>query len=168
MIRRLRQNHPVWGFSVSGTTRPPRPGESDGREYFFFSREEFLRRVQAGEFLEHEDVHGESYGTLIVPTRERFERGETVLFDLDVKGAISLKRIFPEALSVFLLPPSRDVLRQRLENRGTESPELVERRLARADMELDLAPRFDVRVVNDDLETCVSAVEAAIAARFPG
>jgi len=168
VIKRLRQNHPEWGFSVSGTTRPPRAGESDGREYFFFSREEFLRRVEAGEFLEHEEVHGEFYGTLIAPTRERLDRGEIVLFDLDVKGALSLKRIFPEALSVFLLPPSRDVLRQRLESRGTESPELVERRLARADMELDLAPRFDVRVVNDNLDTCVSEVEAAIAARFAG
>jgi guanylate kinase len=166
VIGRLRKAHPDWGFSVSATTRSPRPGEMDGREYYFLAREEFLRRVAVGEFLEHEEVHGEHYGTLIAPTRERLEGGETVIFDLDVKGALNLKAHFPEALSIFLLPPSRDVLRQRLEARNTESPELVERRLARADMELALAPRFDAQIVNDDLEKTVAETEAAIANRF--
>lgn len=166
IIRRLRENHPDWGFSISATTRPPRPGEQDGREYHFLSREEFLRRVRTAEFLEHEEVHGELYGTLIAPTRERLERGETMIFDLDVKGALSVKAEFPEAFSIFLLPPSREVLRWRLQNRGTESPELVERRLARADMELGLTDKFDIRIINDDLNTAVSETEAAIAARF--
>lgn len=166
VIRRLREVHPEWGFSVSATTRAPRAGEVDGREYYFLAREEFTRRVAAGEFLEHEEVHGDLYGTLKAPTFERLARGETLIFDLDVKGALNVKAAYPEALSIFLLPPSRDVLRRRLEGRRTESRESVERRLVRADMELALAPRFDVQIVNDDLETTVAGVEKAIAARF--
>lgn len=169
MIGRLRAAHPDWGFSVSATTRPPRPGEADGREYYFLSRSEFLRRIEAREFLEHEEVHGEHYGTLIAPTRERMERGETVIFDLDVKGALSLKAHFPEALSIFLFPPSREILRQRLTARKTEAPELVERRLARADMELAQAPRFDARIINDTLDKAIAETERAIAEHFaPG
>ena len=166
VIRRLREVHPEWGFSVSATTRAPRAGEVDGREYYFLAREEFTRRVAAGEFLEHEEVHGDLYGTLKAPTFERLARGETLIFDLDVKGALNVKAAYPEALSIFLLPPSRDVLRRRLEGRRTESRESVERRLVRADMELALAPRFDVQIVNDNLETTVAGVEKAIAARF--
>lgn len=166
VIRRLRDTHPDWGFSVSATTRAPRSGEADGREYYFLSREEFVRRVETGEFLEHEDVHGNLYGTLRPITMERVQRGETLIFDLDVKGALNVKEAFPEALSIFLLPPSREILRQRLEGRKTEPPEVVERRLSRADMELALAPRFDVQIVNDVLDTTVAEVERAIAARF--
>lgn len=166
VIGRLRSQHPDWGFSISATTRKPRSGEADGREYFFLAREEFLKRVESGEFLEHEEVHGELYGTLIAPTEQRLVSGETLIFDLDVKGALSVKRAFPEAFGIFLLPPSREVLRQRLEGRKTESPELVVRRLARADMELSLAERFDVQIVNDDLDTTVDRVEKAIAEHF--
>jgi guanylate kinase len=168
VISRLRAAHPDWSFSVSATTRPPRPGESHGREYDFLSREEFQRRVAAGEFLEHEEVHGEHYGTLIAPTRERLETGETVIFDLDVKGALNVKAHFPEALSIFLLPPSREILRQRLMARKTETPELVERRLARADMELALASHFDVQIVNDKLDQAVTETERAISVHLAG
>jgi guanylate kinase len=139
----------------------------DGREYYFLTRAEFERRVEAGEFLEHEDVHGELYGTLLAPTERRLERGEAIIFDLDVKGALSVKRAFPEALTIFLLPPSREVLRARLQNRGTEPQELVERRLSRADMELSRAGEFDVQIINDDLDTTVTQVETAIVQRFP-
>jgi guanylate kinase len=162
VIQKLRERHPDWTFSVSATTRQPRPGEQDGREYYFLSAEEFRNRVQRGEFLEHEDVHGEQYGTLIEPTRRRLDRGETVIFDLDVKGALSVKRLFPEARTIFLLPPSREALRERLIKRHTEPPELIEKRLARADMELALAPQFDIRVVNDDLERAVNEVDKQI------
>jgi len=166
VIRRLRAAHPEWGFSVSATTRAPRPGELDGREYYFLKLDDFVRRVAAGGFLEHEEVHGDLYGTLKAPTFERLARGETLIFDLDVKGALNVKAAYPDALSIFLLPPSREVLRRRLEGRKTESRESVERRLVRADMELALAPRFDVQIVNDDLDTAVAKVEKAIAARF--
>lgn len=166
VIRRLREHHPEWGFSVSATTRAPRPGEQDGREYYFISRTDFERRVANGEFLEHENVHGDLYGTLIGPTRERIERGETLIFDLDVKGALNVKQAFPEAMSIFLLPPSLDVLRRRLEGRKTESPDVIERRLSRAAMEMALAPQFDVQVVNDDLEKTVATVDTAILQRM--
>ena len=166
MIRRLRETHPDWGFSVSATTRAPRPGEADGREYYFLTHDDFERRVAAGEFLEHENVHGDLYGTLKAPTFERLAHGETLIFDLDVKGAVNVKAAYPAALSIFLLPPSRDVLRKRLEGRRTETPESVERRLARADMELALASQFDAQIVNDDLDTAIAKVEQAIAARF--
>jgi guanylate kinase len=166
VIRRLREHHPEWGFSVSATTRAPRPGEVDGREYSYISRAEFERRVANGEFLEHEEVHGDLYGTLIGPTRERIEHGKTLVFDLDVKGALNVKKLFPEALTIFLLPPSLEVLRQRLEGRKTETPEAIARRLSRAAMEMGLAPQFDVRVINDDLDTAVADVEAAIALRI--
>jgi guanylate kinase len=167
VIKRLLAAHPHWGFSCSATTRSPRPGEIDGREYYFLPKAEFERRVASGEFLEFEDVHGELYGTLRAPTQSRLERGESVIFDLDVKGALSVKRAFPEALTIFLLPPSREILRERLQNRGTEPPELVERRLSRADMELGNAPLFDVQIVNDDLDFAVAQVDAAIVSRFP-
>jgi len=166
VIGRIRSAHPDWGFSVSATTRAPRAGELDHREYHFISKTEFERRVAAGEFLEHEEVHGDLYGTLRAPTNEALEHGQTLVFDLDVKGALSIKRAFPEALSIFLMPPSRDVLRKRLEGRKTETPESVERRLSRADMELGMADLFDVRIVNDDLSATVREVETAIAARF--
>ncbi len=168
IIQKLRERHPDWTFSVSATTRKPRPGEVHGREYYFFTREEFLQRVNVGEFLEHENVHGELYGTLTAPTRERLDKSETVIFDLDVKGALNVKRHFPDALTVFVLPPSREALRERLMKRHTEPPELVEKRLSRADMELALAPQFDVQVVNDNLERAVNQVDEAITQRFVG
>jgi guanylate kinase len=166
VIRRLREAHPDWGFSVSATTRSPRPGEQEGREYYYLSRAEFECRLAAGEFLEHEEVHGDLYGTLIAPTRDRLEKGETLIFDLDVYGALNVKKTFPEAFTIFLLPPSREILRRRLEGRGTESPEVVERRLSRADLEIKLAPQFDVQIVNDDLDETVAKVDTAIVRHF--
>ena len=163
VIQKLRERHPDWTFSVSATTRKPRRGEEDGREYYFFTRDEFLRRLNQGEFLEHEEVHGEWYGTLLKPTHERLVRDETLIFDVDVKGALNIKHTFPEALTIFLLPPSREALHERLKKRRTESPQLIERRLERADMELALASQFDIQIVNDDLERTVNEVDRAIA-----
>lgn len=163
VIQKLRERHSDWTFSVSATTRKPRPGEENDREYLFLTRNEFLERLNRGEFLEHEDVHGELYGTLIAPTRERLSRCETVIFDLDVKGALNVKKVYPEALSIFLLPPSREALRERLMKRSTESPQLIEKRLARAEMEMSLAPQFDIQIVNNDLERTVNEVDSAIA-----
>jgi guanylate kinase len=166
IIRRLLSSHPEWGLSCSATTRAPRPTEQDGREHYFLTAEEFQRRLDAGEFLEHEQIHTDLYGTLKPVTEERMNRAETVVFDLDVKGALSVKRAFPEAFLIFLLPPSVEVLEQRLRNRKTESDEVIRIRLSRAEMEMTLADRFDVRIVNDDLEQTVQNVETAIAARF--
>ncbi len=166
IIAKLRSSHPDWGFSCSATTRAPRPGEQDGREYYFLSRAEFQRRIASGEFFEYEDVHGDLYGTLRSPTEERLNRGETLVFDLDVKGALSIKGTHPDALSIFLLPPSREILRERLTKRYTEPPEAIERRLQRTDMELSFAPRFDVQIVNDDLDITVAEIERLVDAHF--
>jgi guanylate kinase len=166
IIARLRQRHPEWGFSCSATTRPPRPGEQDGREYDFLSRDEFLRRVAAGQFFEHEDVHGELYGTLKAPTLERLALGETLIFDLDVNGALNVKVRYPAALTIFLLPPSPEVVRERLVKRGTEPPELIERRLQRVEMEMRHADQFDCRVVNDEIERAVDEIESIVRQRF--
>ncbi|MBU0692845.1 guanylate kinase [bacterium] len=166
VIRQLLDQHPDWGFSCSATTRAPRPGEEDGKHYYFLNRDEFQRRVAAGEFLEHEAVHSDLYGTLKSVTQERLEQGETVIFDLDVKGALSVKRHYPEAFSIFIVPPSMAVLEQRLRGRKTESEEVIRLRLTRAAMELGLADQFDVRIVNDVLEQTVADVEQAIANRF--
>jgi guanylate kinase len=166
IIRRLLASHPEWGLSCSATTRAPRPTEQDGREHYFLTPEEFQRRLDAGEFLEHEQIHTDIYGTLKPATEERVRRGETVVFDLDVKGALSVKRAFPEAFLIFLLPPSMEILEQRLRGRKTESDEVIRIRLSRAEMEIKLADRFDVQIVNDDLEQTVQDVETAIAKRF--
>jgi guanylate kinase len=166
LIARLRQNHPEWGFSVSATTRAPRPGERDGREYFFLGRDDFQRRVDTGEFFEHEEVHGEWYGTLREPTVSRLARGETLIFDLDVNGALNVKAAYPSALTIFVQPPSREALRERLTQRATESADLVELRLTRADMEFAQASRFDIQVVNQDLERALEDLESQLHARM--
>lgn len=166
IIAALRERHPDWGFSVSATTRAPRPGEQDGREYYFLTRAEFLKRVAAGEFFEHEDVHGELYGTLRGPTDERLARGETLIFDLDVLGALNLKAAYPEALSIFVQPPSADVLKERLTKRNTESQAQLERRLSRVEMERSRAREFDVQITNDNLERAVELAEEHIRRRF--
>jgi guanylate kinase len=155
VINALRERHPDWGYSVSATTRVMRPGEVDGVNYHFITREEFQKKVAASQFLEWEEVHGYLYGTLKDVTLRRLEAGETLCFDLDVKGALHLKDLMPEAVLIFLEPPSREVLIERLRSRLTDSPEEMQRRLQRVDMELALAPRFDIRVVNDSLERVV-------------
>jgi len=162
VINALRERHPEWGYSVSATTRAMRPGEVDGVNYHFITREEFQKKIAASEFLEWEEVHGHLYGTLKDVTLRRLEAGETLCFDLDVKGALHLKDLMPEAVLIFLEPPSREVLIERLRSRLTDSPEEMQRRLERVEMELALAPRFDIRVVNDSLERVVTELEERI------
>ena len=162
IINALRQRHPDWGYSVSVTTRAPRPGEVDGQIYHFVSREEFEKKIADGDFLEYEEVHGYLYGTLKSETLRRLDSGETLCFDLDVKGALHIKKLIPEALLIFLEPPSKEVLIERLRGRLTDSPEEMERRLERMDMEIALADKFDIRVVNDDLERVVDELDSRI------
>jgi guanylate kinase len=163
VINALRERHPDWGYSVSATTREPRPGEVDGQHYHFISREEFEKRIAAGDFLEHEEVHGYLYGTLKAETLRRYEAGETLCFDLDVKGALHLKELIPEALLIFLEPPSKEVLIERLRKRLTDSPEEMARRLKRVEMELSQADKFDIRVINDSLDRVVGELNDRIA-----
>ncbi|NTU58030.1 MAG: guanylate kinase [Chlorobiaceae bacterium] len=156
------------GFSVSATTRAMRPGEQDGIHYHFLSREAFEKKISEGGFIEHEFFFGNYYGTLLDKTREAVDAGKHLLFDLDVKGALNLKKIFGDrALLIFLKPPSMEVLADRLKGRESEGPEALKVRLERAAMELSHADQFDYVVVNDDLEQTVDAVAARISQFLP-
>lgn len=148
------------GFSVSATTRAPRGAEKDGVEYFFLSKEEFRKRVAEGKFVEWEEVYnGTMYGTLRSEVDRIWSAGGHLLFDVDVKGGISLKKIFGErALSVFIMPPSVAELDARLRNRGTDTPDKIAMRVGKAAEELKLAGMFDTIVINDDL--CTAQDEA--------
>ena len=146
------------GFSVSATSRQPREGERNGVDYYFFSAEEFRKKVEQNEFVEWEEVYdGLFYGTLKSEVERVWNEGKAIIFDVDVKGGVSLKKIFGDnALSVFIQPPSFEILEERLRFRHTESEEAIKKRLDRAKYELGFAPQFDVVVINDHLETAVS------------
>ena len=154
IINRLMQ-HPELhlAFSISCTSRQPRGTEQNGVEYFFITPEEFRERIARDEFLEYEEVYQDRfYGTLKQQVETQAARGENVVFDVDVKGGCNIKQYYGDrALSVFIQPPSIEALRQRLEARGTDSAEVINDRLARAEFELTFAPKFDRVVVNDDL-----------------
>ena len=142
-------------FSISCTSRPPRGTEQDGVEYFFLSPEEFRQRIEDNEFLEYEEVYRDRfYGTLKAQVERQLADGQNVLFDVDVKGGINIKHFYGDrAMSLFIQPPSVEELRRRLVGRGTDTPEAIENRLAKAEYELTFAPQFDHIVVNDNLET---------------
>ena len=139
-------------FSVSMTTRAPREGEVHGKDYFFVSKEEFLEHVERGNFLEHATVFDNYYGTPKDMVIKRLERGRNVLLDIDVQGGLQVKAVMPEAVLIFILPPSLAVLRSRLEGRGTETQEVIEKRLSKAVNEIKLIGEYDYIVVNDVLE----------------
>ncbi|MBQ7180000.1 MAG: guanylate kinase [Bacteroidaceae bacterium] len=141
-------------FSISATSRPPRGTEQNGVEYFFLSPEEFRRKIEAGEFLEYEEVYPDRfYGTLKEQVERQLAAGQNVVFDVDVKGGCHINEFYgPRALSIFIQPPSIEELRRRLTNRGTDSPEQIEQRLSKAEYELSFAPQFDMVLVNDDLD----------------
>lgn len=142
-------------FSISATSRPPRGTERDGVEYFFLSPEEFRHRIAEGEFLEYEEVyHDRFYGTLKAQVEKQLAAGQNVVFDVDVVGGCNIKKFYGDrALSVFIQPPSVEELRKRLVGRGTDTPEVIEDRVAKAAYEMSFAPKFDKIIVNDDLET---------------
>lgn len=141
-------------FSISATSRKPRGSEQDGVEYYFLTEEDFRRRISEGDFLEYEEVYpGCFYGTLRSEVDRTLARGENVILDIDVQGGLNVKKIYADrALTLFIQPPSIERLRERLERRGTDAPEVIERRLAKAETELSFAHRYDAVVVNDDLE----------------
>ena len=150
-------------FSISCTSRQPRGVERDGVEYFFVTPDEFRRKIADGEFLEYEEVYKDRYyGTLKSQVERQLEAGENVVLDVDVKGACNIKQFYGDrALALFIQPPSLDELRRRLEGRGTDAPNVIEDRLARAEFELGFAPKFDKVIVNDNLDRAVSeALEA--------
>ena len=156
IVKWLMEEHPELRlyFSVSCTSRPPRGTEQNGVEYFFLTPEEFRRRIEQDEFLEYEEVYeNRFYGTLKAQVERQREQAQNVVFDVDVKGGINIKRHYGhEALSLFIQPPSIDELRSRLESRATDTPEAIEERLAKAAYEMTFAPQFDRIVVNDNLD----------------
>lgn len=151
-------------FSVSATTRLPRPGEEDGVNYYFLEPEDFQAAIARGELIEWEEVYpGRYYGTLCSEVERIRANGKNVILDIDVKGGVNVKRMYGnDALAIFIEPPSIETLRQRLTDRGTESDEAIAQRVARAEMELSYAPYYDQRIVNDHLETAVEQVSKAI------
>ncbi len=142
-------------FSISCTSRPPRGTEQNGVEYFFITPDEFKQKIQNEEFLEYEEVYeNRYYGTLKSQVEHQLLQGQNILFDVDVKGGINIKKYYgDEALSLFIQPPSIEELHKRLEHRATDSPEAIAERLAKASYELTFAPQFDHIIINDDLET---------------
>ena len=151
-------------FSISCTSRAPRGTEQNGVEYFFLTPEEFRERIANNEFLEYEEVYKDRfYGTLKQQVENQLQKGENVVFDLDVKGGCNIKRFYGDrALSIFIQPPSIDALRQRLVGRATDAPEVIEDRLARASYELTFAPQVDRVVVNDDLDKAKAETRAIV------
>lgn len=160
IVRRVLAHYENFGFSVSATTRDPRETECEGIDYYFLSVDDFEGRIRDNEFLEYEEVYpGRYYGTLKSEVRRMQDEGRSVVFDVDVKGGISIKKHFgDEALAFFIRPPDIATLRARLEARGTESAEEIDKRVAKADYELGFAGHFDAVILNDDLETAVSEV----------
>lgn len=146
------------GFAVSATTRPPRQGETDGVNYYFLSEEDFRDRIAEGGFVEFEEVYpGRFYGTLRSEIDRITSQGHNIILDLDVNGALRVKQIYgPQAMTLFIEPPTIDELRRRLEFRGTESPDVIDVRVDRAQYEISRAPEFDRRIVNDKLDTAIN------------
>lgn len=165
VVRRLMELRPNLRFSVSATTRAPREGETDGVDYFFVSREEFDRMIEADEFLEHAEYVGNCYGTPRAPVEKQLSEGYDVYLDIDVQGAMQVKALRPETLMVFLMPPSMKELERRLVTRGTNTPEEIRARLEAAERECALRDRFDCVVVNDEVERAVAELSQIIDSR---
>jgi guanylate kinase len=162
IAKAVMAKYPTIEFSVSATTRPIRKGEQDGKDYFFLKREEFEKRIDQGMLVEWEEIYGNLYGTLKSEVDRALSQGRVMLFDIDVKGGLSIKKHYPEALLIFIRLPSFEILRDRLTKRNTEDSATLARRLARVPMELELGTKFDRQVVNDELNKAITEVEALI------
>ncbi|MGV0994155.1 MAG: guanylate kinase [Mycobacterium sp.] len=169
VVRRLREQVPGLHFSVSATTRSPRPGEVDGVDYHFVTPERFQQLIDSGAMLEWAEIHGglQRSGTLAEPIAQAAAAGKPVLIEVDLAGARAVKHALPEAVTVFLAPPSWDELEQRLVGRGTETPEVMARRLATAEAELAAQHEFDVVVVNNQLESACAELVSLLVGNAP-
>lgn len=164
IVRHLLTKFNCLEFSVSATSRAPRGQEVDGKDYYFFSTDQFERKIANGEFVEYEEVYaGSYYGTLRSEVQRIWEKGNIIIFDIDVKGGVNLKKLYSSnALAVFIQPPSIEELRKRLIGRGTDSMEAIERRVAKAEEELTYSDKFDVVLVNDSLEEALATAEKIV------
>lgn len=152
LLAELRRQRPDLGLTVSATTRSPRPGEVDGTSYYFLSDEEFRRRIAAGEFVEWAEVHGHLYGTLVSEVKRLLAKGHSLVLEIDVQGALNVRKVYPDAVLIFIEPPSLEALEERLRGRGTEDEASIELRLKNARHEMELADQYDVRIVNDTVD----------------
>lgn len=162
LMRSLLQRHPELHYSVSVTTRSPRPGEIDGKDYYFVSRREFEQLVAAGELLEWAEFAGNYYGTPREAVINQVRSGKCVVLEIELKGARQIRASYPSAFSIFILPPSMNELEKRIRGRAQDSEEAIARRLHRAEEEISAADEFDLKIVNDDFETALNTIEAAI------
>ena len=164
VVNHLLESFDCFAFSVSATTRAPRGVEKDGEAYYFISEEEFRRRIAADAFIEYEEVYkGVLYGTLKSEVDRIWKQGKVILFDVDVKGGVNLKKYFgKDALSIFVKAPSIKEIRRRLEKRGTDSPEFIDERVRKARIEMMYQPKFDYVLLNDDLSTCLTDADRVV------
>lgn len=149
-------------FSTSMTTREPRSGETDGKDYYFVTREEFRDAIAKDDFIEYAEVFGNYYGTPKKEVESRLKEGKNILLDIDVQGALNVMKSFPEGLFIFVLPPSLEELRNRIVHRGKDAPDVIERRLGQAESEMAHAGEYDYQVVNDDLDEAVETIKKII------
>lgn len=162
LVQVLLQRHPELYLSISATTRAPRPGEIDGTHYYFVSRSDFEAMIAGNNLLEWAEFAGNYYGTPRLPVEQKIALGKTVLLEIELEGANQISTSCPNALRIFILPPSFSVLEQRLRDRATESELAILRRLQRAQIEMDGANNFDFQIINDDLEKAVHQLETAV------
>ncbi|MEP7233813.1 MAG: guanylate kinase [Ignavibacteriota bacterium] len=161
--RILSEHSDKLSFSISATTRTMREGERDGVDYYFLTKEDFLQKIKANELIEYEEIFGNFYGTLVSEIDRAKSQGKSLIFDIDVKGGISIRSRYPkDSLLIFIAPPSMEELYIRLMGRGSEDSETIDRRLARAEMEIQMKDIYDTVIINDDLEIATKAVESLI------
>lgn len=162
IVRALLQRHPDLSLSISSTTRQPRPGETDGKDYYFTTKEQFTSAIAEGEFLEWAEYAGNYYGTPKTKVQELLDQGELVLLEIELLGARAIANIFPDATRIFILPPSLEELATRLRDRGQDPEAAIVKRLARAEAEIAASNEFPIQIINQDLEKAIAEVEQAI------
>ena len=164
VCKKLLSDLPKISYSISATTRQPRQGEVDGREYYFLSVDEFKQWIADEKFLEFAEVYGNFYGTPLNKIEEQLNRGEDVLLEIDVQGALNVKKKCPDGVYIFLLPPSLEELKRRIEGRGTETPESLSRRLKNAVAEIQIGREYDYVVVNDTVDNAAAQIKSILVA----
>lgn len=168
VIRALKEKGYDLEYSISATTRPKRDGEVDGKDYFFVTEKQFQKHVEQHDFIEYANVYGLNYGTYKSQVDDCLSNGKIIVLDIDVQGALKLKRLYPQAVLVFLLPPSLDVLETRLRNRATDKKDVIEQRLKIAKDELELADQYDFQIINLNIQNTVRQITSIIEACTKG
>ena len=162
LMKNLVNNYEGYALSVSATSRAPRPGEDEGKSYFFKTREEFESMIERDELLEHAEYVGNYYGTPKAFVDSQLENGHDVILEIEIQGAMQIKKRFPDALLVFVMPPSAEILKQRLTGRGTETAEVIDKRMKRAAEESEGIEKYDFIAINDDVDECTARMHAMI------